>query len=76
MVVWDGGVVGGITRDPETNGEFAPENRQSFSYSKHPFSGAFAVSFRECIFEKFWKISTSARWCFQIFLYFHPYLGN
>ena len=22
----DGGVVGGITRDPETNGEFAPEN--------------------------------------------------
>ena len=37
---------------PETNSKFAPENRpgpkrKRNSYSKHPFSGAFAVSFRE-----------------------------
>ena len=39
----------------ETNSKFAPENRQrapkgNGSYSNHPFSGAFAVSFRECSF--------------------------
>ena len=35
---------------PETNSKFAPENRQVLkrkgSYSKHPFSGAFAVGFQ------------------------------
>ena len=40
---------------PETNSQFAPENKpkrpqkEMRTYSKHPFSGAFSVSFRECM---------------------------
>ena len=41
--------------ETETNSEFAPQNgpkrpkRQTKKYSNHPFSGAFAVSFRDGI---------------------------
>ena len=38
---------------PKTNSEFTPENRgsqkETRKYSNHPFSGAFAVRFREGI---------------------------
>ncbi len=59
---------------PETNSEFTPENRlgpkRKRSYSNHPFSGAFAVSFREGTGENanpryfeniFWGCETSQR---------------
>ena len=44
---------------PKTNSKCAPENRpkpkRKQSYSNHPFSGAFAVSFREGSSFFFWK---------------------
>ena len=57
LVVWgfqrDLGEMGGGAHSPETNSQFAPENSNGwkmkpFLLGPGPFSGAFAVGFREC----------------------------